>query len=273
MPRTGEVGLSAVVVVFNEEQFLAECLDRLSFCDEKIVIDLGSKDHSAEVAEAHGAQVLRHEWVPFAEKVRAFGIGQAAFDWIILCDPDLYFPAEAGEALRRLISRYEDDGLGMIYLPMQTWFGDKPLAYGQKGGLRGFRAAIHRNRVRVEGLVHHRGTDLVDPYFALGAPSLNKTPLVHHWVQTFNEAVIKARRYHLYEAESRHALGQAFSWKGMWRELWSSAKQDIRKRAWLDKRSSQVLLFQLWYIWMANMALRASERDEAVLVGSTPGSG
>lgn len=268
LPHEPGIGLSAVVVAYNEQAFLGECLDRLAFCDEKLVIDLGSRDGSVEVAKAHGAQILHHEWVPIVEKVRAFSIEQASFDWIVLCDPDLYFPAEVGIALRHLISQYEDDGLGMIYLPMQTWFGNRPLNYGQKGGMRGYRAAIHRNRVRIESFVHHRGTVLVDPYFALGASGLDKFPIEHHWVQSLAEAVVKARRYHKYEAESRHALGQVFHWSATWSELWGSVKQDIRKRAWLDRRSFGVMLFQMWYIWQANMALRASERDESILVGS-----
>lgn len=266
-------GLSAVIVAFNEDAFLGECLDRLAFCDDRVVIDLGSRDRSAEVATAHGARVLPHSWVPFAEKVRGFGIEQARFDWIILSDPDIYFSAEAGDKVREVIRRYEGDGLGMVYLPLETWFGDSPLKYGQKGGLRGYRAVIHRARVRQDGLLHHRGVALIDPYFALGVCGLDRAPLIHHWVGSIGEAVVKAKRYHSYEAESRHATGQVFRWEAMFEELLNSLRLDLREKAWLDGRSMRVMLFQLWYIWKANMAMRASERNERILVGSSSRSG
>lgn len=48
--------LSAVVVAYNEAHYLSECLRRLTFCDEILVIDLGSQDRSIEIAKGQGAR-------------------------------------------------------------------------------------------------------------------------------------------------------------------------------------------------------------------------
>ena len=50
--------LSALVVVRNEERQLAECLGRLEFADEIVVVLDRCTDRSKEIAERLGARVL-----------------------------------------------------------------------------------------------------------------------------------------------------------------------------------------------------------------------
>jgi hypothetical protein len=44
-------------------------------------------------------------------------------------------------------------------------------------------------------------------------------------------------------------------------ELRHSLSMDLRRRAFGDWRAIQVMVFQLWYTWKANLALRAYERE------------
>ena len=48
-----------MVVGFNEEKLLSNCLSSLFFCDEIIYADLGSKDLSIEVAESFAAKIYK----------------------------------------------------------------------------------------------------------------------------------------------------------------------------------------------------------------------
>jgi len=49
--------LSAIVITRNEAANIGECLDSLAFCDERIVVDCGSTDGTAEVAREKGGAV------------------------------------------------------------------------------------------------------------------------------------------------------------------------------------------------------------------------
>ena len=60
---------SGLVVTFNEERRLAQCLHGLSFCDEVVVADLGSSDASVAIAERAGARVCSLPHEPFVEAV------------------------------------------------------------------------------------------------------------------------------------------------------------------------------------------------------------
>src|SRR3990170_2084753 len=52
----------AIIPCFNEERFIGSVvLKTRKFVDQVIVVDDGSSDGTAEIAEAAGALVLRHE--------------------------------------------------------------------------------------------------------------------------------------------------------------------------------------------------------------------
>ena len=70
MPR-----LSAIVITRNEAGNIAECLDTIAFCDERIVIDCGSTDDTVAIARAKGATVAYHAWEGFgAQKNHALSL-------------------------------------------------------------------------------------------------------------------------------------------------------------------------------------------------------
>lgn len=79
--------LSAVVITLNCVSQLAECLDSLAFADEIVVVDAGSTDGTAELADARGARLVRHGWMGFGAQ-KQFGAEQALHDWILSIDSD-----------------------------------------------------------------------------------------------------------------------------------------------------------------------------------------
>jgi len=79
--------ISGIVIAKNEENMIADCLDSLSFCNEIIVIDGGSKDRTAEVAKRLGAEVFTYMSDDFS-KIRNYGLSKAKGDWILYIDAD-----------------------------------------------------------------------------------------------------------------------------------------------------------------------------------------
>lgn len=256
-----EVGLSAIVVIYNEARYLPACLERLRFCDEILVVDLGSEDGGGDLARRLGARVIEHPWVPFAEKVWPVAVREARWDWIVFSDPDMLYPEGVGERIREMIRRYEPDELSAILLPLVTCVGGVALRRGQKGETRSFRAVVNRRRYRFLGLLHRRGIEPVGKTVELGLLRRGGEAILHLWIDGLRDAVEKARRYLPHEAESRLATGKTFRWRDCLGEMLESLKLDLRLLAPLDWRATQIMLFNLWYIWKANMALRKASHD------------
>ena len=79
--------ISAVVVTYNEERYLKKCLESISFCQEIIVIDLGSKDESINISNKYATKVIHHERVEVVEMVHA-KIKEYVSNKVLIIDPD-----------------------------------------------------------------------------------------------------------------------------------------------------------------------------------------
>ena len=73
---TGKLPLSAVLIVKNAAHQLEAALLSLHFCQEIVVVDSGSTDHSVKLAARLNARVIQKEWLGFGlQKQFAMGLG------------------------------------------------------------------------------------------------------------------------------------------------------------------------------------------------------
>jgi glycosyltransferase involved in cell wall biosynthesis len=91
---------SGVVTTLNNEATLAACLQSLqAVCSEIIVLDSGSTDQTAAIAEQHGAKIYTQAFAGYAPQKRA-AIAKASHDWIVLLDSDEALDARAIAAIK-----------------------------------------------------------------------------------------------------------------------------------------------------------------------------
>jgi len=90
--------LSLAMIVKNEEEKLARCLESIKeYVDEIIIVDTGSHDRTKEIAESFGAQIYDFEWCNDFSKARNFSIEKTTGDYVFVLDADnilLEFPKE-----------------------------------------------------------------------------------------------------------------------------------------------------------------------------------
>jgi (heptosyl)LPS beta-1,4-glucosyltransferase len=165
--------VSAVLIAQDEERNLPAALDSVAFCDERLVVDGGSRDRTREIAEAAGARVvLNAPWPGFAAQ-RKLAVQRAGNDWVLCLDAD----ERVTERLRLEIEALRDSGFGhagyriprvAFYLDRwirgTDWYPDHQLRlFDRRRG--GWEGALVHEAVRVRGRVGRlRGEMLHYPY-------------------------------------------------------------------------------------------------------------
>lgn len=79
--------LAAVVLTYNEENHIADCLATLQWADSIIVYDSFSSDRTVERAQAAGAQVLQHRFENYGAQ-RDAALAATDSDWVLFVDAD-----------------------------------------------------------------------------------------------------------------------------------------------------------------------------------------
>ncbi|MCH8112895.1 MAG: glycosyltransferase, partial [Proteobacteria bacterium] len=77
--------LSALVVAHDEEAQLGQCLDRLKFADEIVVVLDRCSDGSEAIAQTYTDKVVEGAW-PIEGERRNAGIDACPGDWIVEVD-------------------------------------------------------------------------------------------------------------------------------------------------------------------------------------------
>jgi glycosyltransferase involved in cell wall biosynthesis len=118
--------LSALVVAHNEEAQLAECLRRLDFADELIVVLDRCTDRSREIALEFTSRIVEGEWEREGPRRHA-GIDACAGTWIVEIDADeRVSPELAGEILAVAAS----SGAARHLIPVDNYIGDRLVRWG-----------------------------------------------------------------------------------------------------------------------------------------------
>jgi glycosyltransferase involved in cell wall biosynthesis len=103
-----DVILSALISVHNEETQLADCLERLAFADEIVVLLDKCTDGSKQVAEKFTDQIHEGSWVLEGDRRNA-GIDCCRGQWVFEIDADERIPLALADEIRRTVETTRDD--------------------------------------------------------------------------------------------------------------------------------------------------------------------
>ncbi len=96
------ISLSAVIITFNEEHNIEDCLKSLDgIVDEILVIDSFSTDKTVEIAKRLGAKVIENKFEGHIEQ-KNFAVASASHDWVISLDADERLSKEARKAAQKI---------------------------------------------------------------------------------------------------------------------------------------------------------------------------
>lgn len=200
--------LSVLVAILDEERRLKDCLLSLKRFDDVTVVDLGSKDHSVEIAQSMGFKVTVHPWVPIGEMILPATMPKMQNDWIIRVDPDEVLPSNLVDDLMQLTV---NDNIAIVNVPYQYYFRNQKLDTTIWGGVRPIPRVINRTRVNVTPEVH-RTLNCKPGYESFTLPSRPGNAVLHYWADSYPQLISKHERYLKMEGESRYNHGIRFDW-------------------------------------------------------------
>ncbi len=162
-------GLSALVVIRNEEKILADCLSRLSFAGELVVVLDRCTDTSKEIALAHGGTVVEGGWEIEGERRHA-GIDACTGPWVLEIDADEWVELALAQEIAAAV---RDDTADFYFTPIANHVHGRWIKGGWMAALApDLRGSLFRKGCKTWGMdrVHpgvnfsgRRGPDLKAP--------------------------------------------------------------------------------------------------------------
>jgi len=234
--------ISVVILTLNEEVNIVDCLASCVWCDDVHVLDSGSTDRTAELAEACGASVHTNPFESFGQQ-RNWAIDHipAKYDWIFHLDADERFTPEIVRAMHELV--LAAPGEAGFYVPNKLMFMGRWLK--RTGSYPTYQMRLfHKERVRFADHGHgqREKTD--------GVVGTLDEPYLHYpFSKGLFDWIDKHNRY-----SSLEALQAVSSEKRQWgvRDLFFGDKIK-RRRAW--KEFSYELPMRPTLRWFATMFL------------------
>jgi len=110
--------VSVLILTYNEEDRIEDCLKSVIWADEIVVLDSFSTDRTLEIVEKYPAKIIQQKWLGFA-KQRNLGLNYCSHNWILVVDADERVTQELQKEIRQIL---EQDGYSGYYISRRTYF-------------------------------------------------------------------------------------------------------------------------------------------------------
>lgn len=177
--------LTVIILTYNEERHIKECIVSAKLADEILVIDSGSKDKTVFIAKEAGARVINHPMNEGFAAQRNFALEQTTNEWVMFLDADERITPSLAEEIMAVLA--DPEKIVAFKIPRCNhfmgkwvkncgWYPDYSFRLMQKG------------KVSYIGLVHeHLQVD--------GATGELKQPFIHFTYNSIEQYLEKLNKY------------------------------------------------------------------------------
>lgn len=247
--------LSVIIAAKNEAHNIVACVESARFADEVIVLDSGSTDGTAELAEQQGARVLRTDWPGYGpQQVR--GIQNARSDWVLSLDADERISDSLRTEILQAIAAPFADGYRLPRLSAMCGH------FIHHGGWRPdytLRLVKREKAGFTDHFLHAHMT--VD-----GTRADLKSSIIHYSYRNLDDVLEKLNRYSSGNAKDLYTQGKQASFsKAILHGLWAFIRTYFMRAGFLDGRYGFILAFynaeSTYYKYLKLLALQESQRN------------
>lgn len=215
--------VTVVVITFNEEYDLAECLLNISgWATKIIVVDSFSQDHTLEIASKYGCEIYQHAWESFAKQREwAINHSQIDTDWVFFVDADERLTKEIKTEIQGFLSfNPKQEG---CYIRRKFYFMGRWLHYGGYYPCSEIRL-FRKDKVRFVD----EGGGARERFLIDGEIGSLRSNMIHIYDKSLGEWILKHNRLARLEAESDFITRTQAGSKGLGIKVW--VRLEIWKR-------------------------------------------
>ena len=184
--------ITAIVLTFNEERQIRDCLESIKWVDEIVVIDSFSTDRTVEICKKYTDKIYQREYQRYA-RTRNWSLKFASFDWILAIDADERYIPELEEEIRQRIT--EDTDISGYFMPIRYFCFGKELKH--------WRKKEHKLRLFKKDLVMWEEREVHPRTIVKGKKGYLKSPFLHYSYPNLKVFFDKFNRYTSWDAEER----------------------------------------------------------------------
>lgn len=207
--KTGQSTLGVVAISFNEEEDLPFFLENLvAWVDEIVIVDDGSTDETARIAEAAGEKVRflcsPRESGEFYSDQRNKGIGASSSEWLIHMDIDERVSRDLASEIRAAI---DSGGADAYRFRRRNYFLHRPM---RGGGWQSWNQVhlARRDALRFGGMFHESCE------LSSGTRVGQLSGLMNHLNDAdYEERIRKSHSYHEEVVSMIRASGRRVTWR------------------------------------------------------------
>jgi len=225
--------LSVIVITRDEAHNLPRCLDSVSFADEIVIVDSGSRDGTQEIARRYTDKVYELPWEGFGPTKQA-ALERATGYWVLSLDADEELDRTLAAAVKQVVRGPEQSVCGFranrlsnflgTWIRHSGWYPDRVVRLGRRSRMRFSPDHIHE-RLIIDGPT----SDL-------------EGHMLHYTDPDFRHYLKKLARYADLSARGLHAEGRRAGWFDIViRPAYQFCKSYLLKAGFLDGRAGFIL--------------------------------
>jgi glycosyltransferase involved in cell wall biosynthesis len=192
------MAISGLVITFNEEKMIGECIDALfKVCDEVIIVDSLSKDRTVEIAKAKGAIVIFQPFLGDGPQ-RTHGLPYCKNDWILNLDADEFLDSDAEAFI--LSGNYLDDDFDAFSFRVKNFLDDKLIDFAGWYPDHKVRFFNKKTASPSKSIVHQKIITTNEKRLAVH--------ILHYGWQSLEQIISKKNQYSGWHAEQLYEQGK-----------------------------------------------------------------
>ncbi|WP_282124756.1 glycosyltransferase family 2 protein [Algibacter mikhailovii] len=235
--------ISALILTYNEENIISQCLEALYFVDEIIIFDSFSTDGTLDIAKLFNAKIFQRSFDNYAaQRNAALSKVSNNSDWIVMVDADEIVTSELKHEILHAVES-GDPSITMYRIRRKDMFQDKWIKQSS-GYPTWFPRVFKNNCVSVQ-------REINEEYYTTGEEGQLEQHLLHY---PFNKGLTwwfnKHNRYSEMEAKKMmDEVKEPFNFNHLF-----SKNAVLRRKA--QKRLSYKLPFRPFFVFIAFYILK-----------------
>jgi len=246
--------LSVLIPVKDEAANVRDCISRVSFAQEIVVVDSASTDDTQTIAEEAGARVVQFVWNGNLPRKKNWALENIPWqhEWVLIVDADERITPELENEIRLAINRTDVDG---FYLNRRFWFLGgwiNHCGYFPSWNLRLFRHRLGRyEQIEIKNSNDSGDNEVHEHVLLDGRSKYLSAPMEHYAFPDVATFIEKHNRYSIWEAEAREQLHHGTTGKTLNATAFGTEMERKRllKKLSMSLPCRPTLRFLFHYVW------------------------